>query len=246
MSGPARRLRTHPGARGESEIIGTDPRIGQDNIAHSRKLEFDIHHVVFTVSARGIVAFTFSPMACQTTLEPVFLGMRDWLTGDLDWFFPPSGNIFVLPCLFLITSPLGKVRLGVPEAARSHGYVGWFSMLFAAGMGIGPMFCGLPEPMSHFSAAIGGISAGADGFRADWPPWQRRGRCRRGEPTRHGRHDLPMGPAPLGDLRRVSRVLYPARKPHSARTILPGAGQRNIKRLHKDHPLLIWRKAERA
>ncbi len=31
------------------------------------------------------------------------------------------------------------------------GYAGWFSMLFAAGMGIGLMFFGVLEPMYHFN-----------------------------------------------------------------------------------------------
>jgi len=43
-------------------------------------------------------------------------------------------------------------------------------MLFAAGMGIGLMFYGVAEPMSHFSAAQGGVTLGADGLRSDWAP----------------------------------------------------------------------------
>ncbi|TDX26868.1 BCCT family transporter [Rhodovulum visakhapatnamense] len=159
-----------PEPEGDTEIIETEFEIGQDNIASSWKLEFDIHQVVFTVSALGIMAFTFLTMAYQTALEPVFLNLRNWLTGNLDWFFLLSGNIFVLLCLFLIVSPLGKVRLGGPEAQPSYGYVGWFSMLFAAGMGIGLMFYGVSEPMSHFGTAMGGITVGEDGVRTDWAP----------------------------------------------------------------------------
>jgi len=96
--------------------------------------------------------------------------LRDWLTGNLDWFFLFSGNIFVILCLALIVSPLGKVRLGGPDATADYSYVGWFSMLFAAGMGIGLMFFGVSEPMSHFSAAYDGIAVGEDGLRTDWAP----------------------------------------------------------------------------
>jgi BCCT family betaine/carnitine transporter len=42
-------------------------------------------------------------------------------------------------------------------------------MLFAAGMGIGLMFYGVSEPMSHFSASLGGQVAEA-GVRTDWAP----------------------------------------------------------------------------
>ncbi|MCE5972777.1 BCCT family transporter [Sinirhodobacter sp. WL0062] len=159
-----------PAPQGRTEIIETDYEIGRDNLTSSWKLEFDIHQVVFTVSALGVLAFTFFTMAFQEELEPVFIGMRGWLTSNLDWFFLLSANIFVLLSLFLIVSPLGKVRLGGPEAEPSFSYIGWFSMLFAAGMGIGLMFYGVSEPLSHFDSAMGGISVGEDGIRTDWAP----------------------------------------------------------------------------
>jgi BCCT family betaine/carnitine transporter len=42
-------------------------------------------------------------------------------------------------------------------------------MLFAAGMGIGLMFFGVSEPMSHFASSMGGTSF-EDGVRTDWAP----------------------------------------------------------------------------
>ena len=161
---------TIPEPEGETEIIATDYDIGQDNFSGAVSMELDIHKIVFSVSAIGVMLFVFLTLAFQNAVEPLFVGLRDWLTGNLDWFFLLSGNIFVLVCLGLIVSPLGKVRLGGPDATPDFGYVGWFSMLFAAGMGIGLMFFGVSEPMSHYSSALGGISAGEDGLRTDWAP----------------------------------------------------------------------------
>jgi betaine/carnitine transporter, BCCT family len=159
-----------PEPEGKTEIIETNYDIGQDNFSGSLALELDIHKVVFTVSAIAIMLFTFGTLAFQNEVEPLFVGLRDWLTGNLAWFFLLSGNIFVLVCLGLIVSPLGKIRLGGPAATPDFGYVGWFSMLFAAGMGIGLMFYGVSEPLSHYSTAMGGISVGEDGLRTDWAP----------------------------------------------------------------------------
>lgn len=159
-----------PEPEGETEIIETDYDIGQDNFSGSVALELDIHKVVFTVSAILIMLFTFLTLAFQNDVEPLFVGLRDWLTGNLGWFFLLSGNIFVLVCLGLIVSPLGKIRLGGPDATPDFGYVGWFSMLFAAGMGIGLMFYGVSEPLSHYSAAFEGVSVGEGGVRTDWAP----------------------------------------------------------------------------
>ena len=72
-------------------------------------------------------------------------------------------------CLALIVSPLGRIRLGGPEATPDFSLTGWFAMLFSAGMGIGLKFYGVSEPLGHFEAALGGpVTEG--GVRTDWAP----------------------------------------------------------------------------
>ncbi|KAA0010090.1 BCCT family transporter [Billgrantia pellis] len=159
-----------PAPEGPANLIDTDYVIGQDNLATS-KLGFsiDLHGKVFTISALVTVFFVVLTLALQAEVEPLFNALRDWLTGNLSWFFLLAGNIFVLLCLGLIVSPLGKVRIGGMHAKPDFSYSGWFAMLFAAGMGIGLMFYGVSEPMSHFGAALGGTSV-EDGVRTDWAP----------------------------------------------------------------------------
>jgi betaine/carnitine transporter, BCCT family len=108
-------------------------------------------------------------LAFQTQVEPVFEQLREWLTTNLDWFFLSAANVFVLLCLALIVTPLGKVRLGGVDAQPDYGYPAWFAMLFAAGMGIGLMFYGVSEPISHFTSALDGTTL-VDGARTDWAP----------------------------------------------------------------------------
>ncbi len=160
-----------PAPEGDTQIIETSYEIGQDNISFRRRFvfELDIHNVVFSVSATAIVLFTFLTLAFQSTLEPAFTGLRDFLTGHLDWFFLLTGNLFVLVCLGLIVSPLGRIRLGGPDALPDYSNMSWFSMLFAAGMGIGLMFYGVSEPLGHFTAALNG-PVFEDGVRTDWAP----------------------------------------------------------------------------
>ncbi|WP_373188473.1 BCCT family transporter, partial [Halopseudomonas sp.] len=129
----------------------------------------DIHGKVFSISAITILLFVFLTLALQNEVAPLFGALRGWLTANLAWFFLGAANIFVVLCLALIVSPLGKVRLGGMDAKPDYNYMGWFSMLFAAGMGIGLMFYGVSEPMSHFSSALGGTAAEA-GVRTDWAP----------------------------------------------------------------------------
>jgi BCCT family betaine/carnitine transporter len=95
--------------------------------------------------------------------------LRPFLTSTFDWFFLGAANIFVVFCIFLMVSPMGKIRLGGDDATPDYSYLGWFAMLFAAGMGIGLMFFGVSEPMSHFGSSMGGTSM-ENGVRTDWAP----------------------------------------------------------------------------
>jgi betaine/carnitine transporter, BCCT family len=150
--------------------INTDYKVGQDNIVVKvGPLGLDIHNRVFAISGLMVVAFVVLTLAFQNQVEPLFSGLRHWLTANLDGFFIAAGNVFILVCVGLAVSPLGRVRLGGTEATPDYSYLGWFSMLFAAGMGIGLMFFGVSEPLSHFGSAMGGTTV-ENGVRTDWAP----------------------------------------------------------------------------
>jgi len=159
-----------PAPEGETTLIATDYDVGQDNVEFQvGPIGVDVHQPVFAISSVTIVAFVILTLVFQAQVEPLFNGLREWLTGALDWFFLSAANVFVLLCLVLIVTPLGNVRLGGSEATPDYSYLGWFAMLFAAGMGIGLMFYGVAEPISHFSTALGGTTVEA-GARTDWAP----------------------------------------------------------------------------
>lgn len=155
---------------GDVNPINTDYKVGQDNIVMKLgPFGLDIHNRVFAISGLAVVAFVILTLAFQNQVDPVFTSMRDWLTANLDWFFISVSNVFIVVCVGIAVSPLGRVRLGGTEAKPDYSYLGWFSMLFAAGMGIGLMFYGVSEPLSHFSSAMGGTTV-ENGVRTDWAP----------------------------------------------------------------------------
>ncbi|MBW8638279.1 BCCT family transporter [Hoeflea sp. WL0058] len=148
------------------DAIETEYHIGQDNIT---PFGLDIHNPVFMISSISIVAFVILTLMFQDSASEFFVWLRDFLTQNFDWFFLSAGNIFVLFCIVLMVSPLGKIRLGGPDAKPDYTYMGWFAMLFAAGMGIGLMFFGVSEPISHFNSSLGGTAL-EGGARTDWAP----------------------------------------------------------------------------
>ncbi|WP_440878817.1 BCCT family transporter [Vibrio natriegens] len=159
-----------PKHSGKANPIDTDYQVGQDNVVLSvGPFGLDIHNRVFAVSGLAIVIFVFATLIFREQVEPIFVHMRSWLTSSLDWFFILSGNIFVLVCIGLAITPLGKVRIGGTEALPDYSYAGWLAMLFAAGMGIGLVFFGVSEPMSHFSSSLAGPVL-ENGVRTDWAP----------------------------------------------------------------------------
>ena len=141
-------------------------RIGQDNIT---PFGLDIHNPVFVISGLTIVVFVACTLTFQSQAAAFFGWLRPAITSTFDWFFLSAGNLFVLFALLLIFLPVGSVRLGGRDATPDFSYSGWFAMLFAAGMGIGLMFFGVSEPLSHYAASMGG-TAGDNGVRTDWAP----------------------------------------------------------------------------
>ncbi|MGO3005274.1 MAG: BCCT family transporter [Halomonas sp.] len=147
---------------GAANLIDTDYVIGQDNlITTTMGLNLDLHGKVFSISAIVVLLFVVLTLALQDTIAPIYDAIFGFLTGNLAWFFMSAANIFVILCIGLIFSPLGKIRIGGADAKPDYTYMGWFSMLFAAGMGIGLMFFGVNEPLTHFGTSLSG---------SDWAP----------------------------------------------------------------------------
>ncbi|HSF95320.1 MAG TPA: BCCT family transporter, partial [Thermohalobaculum sp.] len=156
-----------PTPDGPAAMIDTDYEIGQHNIQPQLgPFGLDIHNPVFVVSGLTIIAFVLVTLAFQDSVGPLYGDLRVFLTETFDWFFIGAANIFVLLCLFLIVSPYGKVRIGGRDAKPDYSYSGWFAMLFAAGMGIGLMFFGVSEPISHYSSSVAEGAGGPD----SWAP----------------------------------------------------------------------------
>ncbi|SUZ32520.1 Glycine betaine/proline betaine transporter BetS [Roseibaca ekhonensis] len=152
-----------PEPEGASEVIETDYEIGQDNITPKiGPFGLDIHNPVFAISGLVVVAFVILTLMFQDSVGPAFSAMRGFLTSTFDWFFLSAANVFVIVCLGILVSPLGKVRIGGLDATPDYSYLGWFAMLFAAGMGIGLMFFGVLEPVYYFGTPWGDNPLGGD------------------------------------------------------------------------------------
>lgn len=130
----------------EPDDIDIGHEIGEHNI---EVMGLDIHNPVFAISASLSVLLVIATLLFQEQATLIFADLRSWVTSTFDWFFLISANLFVLFCIVITVSPLGKIRLGGPDATPDYRYPGWLAMLFAAGVGIGLMFFGVLEPVTH-------------------------------------------------------------------------------------------------
>ncbi|MBW3108851.1 BCCT family transporter, partial [Mammaliicoccus sciuri] len=73
-----------------------------------------------------------------------------WISKYFGWYYMIITIGMVFFCVFIIFSPIGKLKLGRPHDKPEFNTISWFAMLFSAGMGIGLVFYGAAEPMSHF------------------------------------------------------------------------------------------------
>lgn len=96
------------------------------------------------------IVSSFFPVQTASLLEIV----KHWIFVDLNWVYVWSVTIFVIFLLVLAFSKYGSIRLGDDDEQPEHSFFSWISMLFAAGMGIGLMYFGVAEPMSHYTDKV--------------------------------------------------------------------------------------------
>ena len=72
------------------------------------------------------------------------------VVNGLGWYYSLIVAGFVGFALLVVFGPYGNITLGPDDEPPSYSLVSWFAMLFAAGMGIGLVFWGVAEPLSHY------------------------------------------------------------------------------------------------
>jgi glycine betaine transporter len=66
------------------------------------------------------------------------------------WFIMLSVSFLLFTGIGLAVSPYGRIKLGKDNDEPEFSTVSWLTMLFAAGMGVGLLYWGSAEPLSHY------------------------------------------------------------------------------------------------
>jgi betaine/carnitine transporter, BCCT family len=123
--------------------------------------------VFFPTALISLAVIAYSIIAPEGSAA-LFTAIRSSATTQFDWFLMSAGNLLLLFCIGVAVSPLGNIRLGGKDAKPDYSRASWFAMLFGAGMGIGLIFYGVSEPVTHFTASMaGGPAAPLSGAAGD-------------------------------------------------------------------------------
>ncbi|MEH6889808.1 BCCT family transporter [Bacillus sp. JJ864] len=89
-------------------------------------------------------------------LQSVTSSLNSFILSKFGWFYSLLITAMVLLAAYLAFSKYGSIRLGKDDEKPTYSYLSWIAMLFGAGMGIGLVFYGISEPISHLNAPLTG------------------------------------------------------------------------------------------
>jgi choline/glycine/proline betaine transport protein len=120
--------------------------------AWQRRLNLHVDPPVFFISAGLILAMVVFTVLFEQTAANAFGAVQAAIANNTGWFFVLVMNVVLLFTIYLVFTPFATIRLGGQNATPEFSTLGWFAMLFSAGMGIGLLFYGVAEPMFHYVA----------------------------------------------------------------------------------------------
>ncbi len=107
---------------------------------------------VFLGAAGLILAFVVYGALFTAHAAATFSLVQDAIIGYFGWFYILSASAILVFVVWLGVGRTGNIRLGGDHAQPEFHSLTWFTMLMAAGMGIGLVFFGVAEPIEHYLA----------------------------------------------------------------------------------------------
>ena len=113
---------------------------------------------VFWPASIIVLVFVGFTLAAPAIAESLFAAVQTTIVNAFNWYYVLIAAFFVAFSLFLGFSRYGDIRLGKDDDEPEFSRMSWFALLFAAGMGIGLVFYGVSEPLSHFVSPRPGVT----------------------------------------------------------------------------------------
>lgn len=151
----------------------TDDAVPATATASTRALAFNdpeskgIMRAVFYPAVGLLVALVVMAIAIPQTLHAAISWLSTTIISNVSWYYVLAATSFVIFVLIIALSKYGDIKLGKDDDEPEYSLVSWFAMLFAAGMGIGLVFYGAGEPLSHFASPRPGVTGSDSALARD-------------------------------------------------------------------------------
>ena len=109
-----------------------------------------IDRQIFLISAIITVVFVAWTLLQPVKAGEIFSATQNFIASNLGWSYLIGVTLFVIFGFVFAFSKYGNIVLGKDGEKPEFGIMSWFAMLFACGMGIGLVFWGVAEPLTHF------------------------------------------------------------------------------------------------
>ncbi len=127
----------------------------------SRMIAFlreNVHPVVFPVSAGLTVGFAVFAGVFTDTASRLFTPLQSFITARFGWLLIVGVAALLAFSLYLAIGPYASIKLGPDDSEPDYSTLSWFAMLFSAGMGIGLLYYGVAEPLTHYLEPPRGVA----------------------------------------------------------------------------------------
>ncbi len=105
-----------------------------------------------------VVLFVGWGLIAPASLDSAATVAFAYTTRNFSWLYLWVVFALVVASLVLAFGRFGRLRLGDDDEEPAFSLRSWFAMLFAAGMGIGLVFWGVAEPLSHYATPPPGLA----------------------------------------------------------------------------------------
>ncbi|MEN2767977.1 glycine betaine uptake BCCT transporter [Ornithinibacillus xuwenensis] len=119
-------------------------------------------YIVFYISVFILSLLVIAGIIIPDPLEKVTANIQTFFSNAFGWYYLIIVSIITVICLYLIISPVGRIKLGKQDEKPEFSTPTWIAMLFSAGMGIGLVFYGTSEPVSHYALSSPTGEVGTD------------------------------------------------------------------------------------
>ncbi len=134
------------------------------------------NQTVFFVSLAIVLAISVVGLFFTKSFGEAMNQILQFLEVKFGWLYLLSMLLFVIVAIWIAFSKYGRIKIGADDSVPEFSTKSWFAMLFGAGMGIGLVFWGIAEPLSHIVAPMAGIVPGSNeaasfAIRASFKHW---------------------------------------------------------------------------